>query len=215
MLNAVGDYVLVYGHWRAPAMGAVGSAWSTTMSRLYMAAVLAAFILYHDHRDKTELLKTALKPDLARIRRLLDLGLPAATQIMVEIAVFALATALIGRLDPVSLAAHQIAMNTVSFTYMVPLGIGSAAAVRVGQALGRKDPEAAGHAGWAAMLLGGGFMSAAALALLLAPGIMARVYTSSRRAPRCFSWAPSSSSSTACKPWPRARCAAWGIRARP
>jgi len=177
VLNAVGDYALVYGHWGAPALGAVGSAWSTTLSRLYMAAVLAAFILYHDHREKTELLKTALLPDLARLRRLLSLGLPAATQIMVEIAVFALATALIGRLDPVALAAHQIAMNTVSLTYMVPLGIASAAAVRVGQALGRRDPEAAGHSGWAAMLLGGGFMSAAALALLLAPGVIARLYT--------------------------------------
>jgi MATE family, multidrug efflux pump len=177
VLNAVCDYALVYGHWGAPAMGAVGSAWSTTISRLYMAAVLAAFILYNDRREKTELLKTALEPDLARIRRLLGLGLPAATQIIVEIAVFALATALIGRLDAVSLAANQIALNTVSFTFMVPLGIGSAAAVRVGQALGRKDPEAAGHSGWAAMLLGAGFMSAAALALLLAPGVIARVYS--------------------------------------
>jgi MATE family multidrug resistance protein len=68
-------------------------------------------------------------------------------------------------------------MNTVSFTFMVPLGIGSAAAVRVGQALGRKDPEAAGHSGWAALALGAGFMSAAALTLLLAPGVIARIYT--------------------------------------
>ncbi len=116
-------------------------------------------------------------PDLGRIRRLLGLGLPAATQIMVEIAVFAVATALIARLDSISVAAHQIALQMVSLTYMVPLGVGSAAAVRVGQALGRRDPVAAGHSGWTAMVLGGGFMGASALTLLLAPRAIARVFT--------------------------------------
>jgi multidrug resistance protein, MATE family len=181
LLNALGDWVLVYGHWGAPAMGAVGSAWSTTMSRFYMAAVLAAVIPYHDRRGKTGLRilanRAGLMPDLDRIRRLLGLGLPAATQIMVEIAVFAVATALIGRLDSISLAAHQIAIQTVSLTYMVPLGVGSAAAVRVGQALGRGDPVAAGHAGWTAMVLGAGFMSASALTLLLAPRAIGRMFT--------------------------------------
>ncbi|MGO9271275.1 MAG: MATE family efflux transporter, partial [Terriglobia bacterium] len=122
-------------------------------------------------------LAARLMPDLGRIRRLLGLGLPAATQIMVEIAVFAVATALIARLDSISVAAHQIALQMVSLTYMVPLGVGSAAAVRVGQALGRRDPVAAGHSGWTAMVLGGGFMGASALTLLLAPRAIARVFT--------------------------------------
>ena len=94
-----------------------------------------------------------------------------------EISVFAVATILIGRLDPISLAGHQIALNAVGFTFMVPLGISSAAAVRVGQALGREDFEAAGHSGWAALLLGAAFMSCAALAFLLVPNYIARIYT--------------------------------------
>jgi len=85
---------------------------------------------------------------------------------------------LIGRLGPVPLASHQVALNTVSLTFMVPLGIGSAAAVRVGQALGRKDPHGASRAGWTAMALGGTFMSAMALLFWFAPDYIVRIYTS-------------------------------------
>ena len=77
-----------------------------------------------------------------RIRRLVGLGIPAATQMLVEGAVFGLVTVFAARLDEASLAAHGIAINVISTTYMVPLGIGSAAAVRVGQAVGRKTRAA-------------------------------------------------------------------------
>ena len=177
LVNVLGDWTLVYGHFGFPAMGATGSAWATVLSRTYLAVALLVVVLYHDHRAKTGLLKTPLLPDLVRIRRLIAMGLPAATQIVVEIGVFAFATALIARLDPVSLAAHQIAMNTASLTFMVPLGVGAAAAVRVGQALGRHDPVGARHAGWAAMVLGPAFMALASLVLLLAPREIARVYS--------------------------------------
>jgi MATE family multidrug resistance protein len=98
-------------------------------------------------------------------------------QITLEIGVFALVTALIGRLGAVALASHQIALNTVSFTYMVPLGISSAAAVRVGQAIGRKDPQGAADAGGTAIFLGAAFMTAMSLVLLVIPRWIARAYT--------------------------------------
>jgi MATE family multidrug resistance protein len=94
-----------------------------------------------------------------------------------EIGIFALATVVIGRLQPAALAAHQIALNVSSVTYMVPLGISSAAAIRVGQAIGRRDPAAAARAGWAALALGLGFMSCAALAFVLFPQYIVRIYT--------------------------------------
>src|SRR3981189_722710 len=140
-------------------MGVLGSGWSTALARLYMALVLVGYLLWYDRRHRTELLKTPVNIDFTRIRRLIILGLPAATQITLEISVFALTAALIGRLGAVPLAAHQIALNTVAFTYMVPLGISSAAAVRVGQALGRRDLPGARHAGNTAILLGASFMS--------------------------------------------------------
>ena len=119
-------------------------------------------------------------PNSVRFRKLVSLGLPAATQFGLEVGVFAVATALIARLGAVPLASHQVALNTVSFTYMVPLGISAAAAVRVGQGLGRRDAAAASRAGWTAMLLGTGFMGCMALLLFLIPGPIVRIYTSDR-----------------------------------
>ena len=177
LVNAVGNWILIYGKLGAPAMGVAGSGWSTFASRVYMALVLLGYILYYDHRHKIGIREMPFQPELARIGLLLRLGLPAALQISLEIAVFAVATALIGKLDPVSLAAHQIALNTVSLTFMVPLGISSAAAVRVGQALGRRDIEGAARSGWTAISLGAGFMFCAALGLWLFPRPIARLYT--------------------------------------
>lgn len=177
LVNLLGNWMLIYGHLGAPAMGAVGSGWATCIARIYMAAVLLGYIAYYDHRHGAGLRGTELRPDLRRMRRLLGLGFPAAMQLALEVGVFATATALIGKLGAVPLAAHQIAMNTVSFTYMVPLGISSAAAVRVGQALGQGARHRAGRSGWTAVLLGVGFMSCAALAFLLFPRSIARLYT--------------------------------------
>jgi MATE family multidrug resistance protein len=177
IINAVGNWVLIYGKWGAPAMGAVGSGWSTALARLYMAGVLIGYLLWYDYRHRTDLLKTPVDIDLPRIRRLLTLGYPAALQVTLESGIFALVTALIARLGPVPLASHQIALNTVAFTYMVPLGISSAAAVRVGQAIGRKDPRAAGDAGNTAIFLGAAFMTCASAALLIFPHAIAHMYT--------------------------------------
>ena len=177
IINALGNWILVFGKWGAPAMGAVGSGWSTAIARLYMALVLVGYLLWYDHRHKTDLLSTPVEIDLPRIRRLITLGFPAAMQFTLESGVFALVTALIARLGPVPLASHQIALNTVALTYMVPLGISSAAAVRVGQAIGRKDPLAAGRAGSTAILIGAIFMALCGAGLLIFPRWIARIYT--------------------------------------
>ena len=179
LINLAGNWLLVYGHLGAPALGTQGSAWATLASRIYMAVVLLGCIFYYDRRRSSahDLLHASLRPDFARISRLLALGFPAATQFGLEVAVFAAATALIGKLDAASLAGHQIALNAASFTYMVPLGISSAAAVRVGQALGRADIRAASRAGWAALWLGSGFMLFAASILVTIPGAIVHLFT--------------------------------------
>jgi MATE family multidrug resistance protein len=177
IINAFGNWILIYGKLGAPAMGAVGSGWSTAWARIYLAAVLVAYLLWYDSKHRTDLLRTPIQPDLQRIRRLIALGFPAAMQISLEIGVFALVTALIGRLGATALAGHQIALNTVSLTYMVPLGVSSAAAVRVGQAIGRKDPTGAANAGGSAIFYGAAFMTLAGLVLLLIPRWISRVYT--------------------------------------
>jgi MATE family multidrug resistance protein len=177
IINAGGNWILIYGKLGAPAMGAVGSGWSTAWARIYLSAILVGYLLWYDHRHRTRLLHTPIEPELQRIRRLIALGLPTAMQITLEIGVFALVTALIGRLGAVALASHQIALNVVSLTYMVPLGVSSAAAVRVGQAIGRKDPQGAGDAGGTAIFLGASFMTCMSIALLVFPKWIARAFT--------------------------------------
>jgi multidrug resistance protein, MATE family len=177
LINAFGNWILVYGKWGVPAMGAVGSGWSTSIARTYMAAVLVGYLFWYDHRHRTELLHTPVEVDFPRIRRLIVLGFPAAMQYTLESGVFAAVTTLIAKLGAVPLASHQIALNTVSLTYMVPLGISSAAAVRVGQALGRKDPSGAADAGGTAIFLGAGFMTCASIGLLIFPRGIARLFT--------------------------------------
>jgi MATE family multidrug resistance protein len=177
IINAVFNWILIYGKWGAPAMGTVGSGWSTAIARVYMAGVLIAYLFWYDRKHRTELLKTPVDIDLGRIKQLIALGIPAAMQFTLESGVFATVTALIARLGAIPLATHQIALNTVAFTYMVPLGIASAAAVRVGQALGRRDPRGASAAGGTAIFVGAAFMTLAGIVLVIVPRWIARIYT--------------------------------------
>ena len=177
LVNIVGNWALIYGHLGFRAIGTVGSGWSTCIARLYMMSVLLVYSLYYDHRYRTGLRQAERLPDFFRIWKLVQLGSPAAAQFGLEVGVFAFATMLIGRLGAVPLASHQVALNTVSFTYMVPLGISSAAAVRVGQALGRHDAHAASRAGWTAMALGAAFMGCMGLVLVAVPQLIVRIYT--------------------------------------
>ena len=178
IVNAIVNYALIFGKWGMPAMGAAGAGWATTISRLYMLAVLAGYALWWDRRHDAGLSRAALALDWTRMRKLWNLGLPASAQMTLEVGVFALVGALIGRFPPQYIAAHQIALNTASMTFMVPLGLGSAAAVRVGHAMGRGDAPGARRAGWTAIGLGGTFMACGGLVFVVFPRLIGRAYTS-------------------------------------
>ena len=177
LVNVAGNWALMFGHWGAPRMGLEGSGWSTSVSRVYMAAVLLATILWHERRAGNLLFAMSWRPRWSRIRRLIELGAPAAGQILLEGAVFGLVTVFASRLAEAQLAAHVIAVNVVATTYMVPLGISSAAAVRVGQAVGAQDWHAVTYRGWLALALGAGFMATAGMLLAWAPRFILRIYT--------------------------------------
>ena len=157
LVNLAGNWILVLGHLGAPRLGAEGSGWATCFSRIYMVGALAYVLLKRD----PEVLRISWKPEAARLWALLKLGTPVAGQMAIEIGVFATVTVLVSKLNATALAGHQIALTTVSTTFMMPLGISSAAAVRVGFALGRGDRHAAARAGWTAVGLGAAMMSAA------------------------------------------------------
>ena len=181
LVNAAANAILIYGRFGAPALGVTGSAWSTCIARVYMAAFLYIAIRREHRRRGAAHPHLPFVFDIERLRRLAALGAPAASQITLEVGVFALATALAARLDAVSSASHQIALNIVSVVFMVPLGLASAGAVRVGHAVGARDVRRARRAGWTALILGGAVMIVLGLMLFLFPVPMLSVFTTDAR----------------------------------
>jgi MATE family multidrug resistance protein len=177
LVNAAANWILIHGHFGMPAMGVRGSAYATLAARIFMAGWLLVVILRHEAHVTPTLRETPFGLDLSRVRRLFVLGFPAAGQMVLEVGVFAAATALAGRVSAEALAAHQIALNFAALTFMVPLGVASAAAVRVGQAVGRRDPRGAASAGWTAIAIGVAFMATAAIVFLVMPRALIRLFT--------------------------------------
>jgi multidrug resistance protein, MATE family len=187
VVNAIANWILIYGHLGAPALGVEGAAWATTLARVWMASFLLIAILNEHRRQRHE--RASPKPiseggwslDVARMKRLVALGFPAASQVTLEVGVFAAATALAGRLDPVSSGSHQIALNVAALAFMVPLGLSSAGAVRVGHAIGARDPERAVLAGWTALATCGVIMTLIGAALFIWPVALISGFTTDPR----------------------------------
>jgi len=177
VVNVVVNWILIFGRFGAPALGARGAAYATLLSRVFMAAYLFLVIVRREAHTTPRLSHTPFGFDGARLKRLIALGFPAAGQAVLEVGVFAAATALAGRVSTDALAAHQIALNMVAVTFMVPFGLASAAAVRVGHAAGRRDAAAVRSAGWTAIAIGVGFMSTAAAVFLVVPEPLIRAFT--------------------------------------
>ncbi len=175
LVNALLDWILIYGHAGAPALGVAGSALATSTSRW----ILAIALLVAGWRE----LGPRLRPwrpesfDRGALGRMLRLGLPIGAQMWLEYGVFAMVGALMGRIGTLAVAGHQIALNLSSIVFMVPLGIGAAAAVLVGQAVGAADLPRARRAAVGPLLVAGGFMFGVATVFVLAPGVLARLYT--------------------------------------
>ena len=175
LVNFVGNLALIYGRFGLPALGVVGSGFSTTICRFVMVAAVAllgAPSLKSVWRRPTRRL---LHP--APYGRLLSIGFPIGIQIGLEMWVFTTAALVIGTMGAIELAGHQIAINLASLSFMVPLGIGAAAAVRVGNAVGRGDQAGARRAAWVALGAGASVMLLSATAFALMPAMLARIYT--------------------------------------
>jgi MATE family multidrug resistance protein len=185
LINAGLDWLFLFGHRihlgalsvGIPAWGVVGAAWSTALARLYLAAFVGTAVWWVDRKHGYGLRKAERVLDWGRVRKLVRLGGPVGAQIFVEISIFAAVTSLIGTMGPVQLAGHEIALNCVSFTFMVPFAISAAASVRVGQAVGRGSSGEARAAGWTAIGFGAGFMLSMSAVLVALPGRIASGFT--------------------------------------
>ncbi len=177
LINWFFNWLWIQGHWGFPALGVVGSALSTCVARIYMAGLLGVSIWWFERGREPGFRNILRRPDWSRLSRLMRIGLPAATQILLEIGAFGTAAVFAGRLNPIALAAHQIAINCAALTFMVPLGISSAAAVAVGHAVGRRDVRDARRSGFIAIGLAVAFMLCSALTFISIPKPILLIYT--------------------------------------
>jgi MATE family multidrug resistance protein len=166
-LNAALAYALIYGALGLPRLELYGAGLATTLVNLGMCAAALRIALkapaFRGHRVFAQVAVF----DWPVLRRLLALGVPISAALMLEFGVFAAAVVLMGWFGTTALAAHQVAIQIASITFMVPFGIAQAATVRVGQALGRHDPAGIRAAGLVAMQLGALFMALMAMLLFL------------------------------------------------
>jgi MATE family multidrug resistance protein len=175
LFNLVADWALVFGVGPIPQLGPIGSAWASTIARTLLFVV----ILVIDRADLWPLLRFDREAFRRRpLVRTFKLGLPIGFHLQLEIFVFSVVAVLMGALGATTMAAHQVAINLASLTFMVPLGVSQATAVQVGNAIGAGNSAGARRAATSGLLLGAGFMSLTAVLFIGLPGWLARAYTS-------------------------------------
>ncbi len=158
-LNIFLNWILIYGHWGAPALGLAGAGWATIIARTYTAIALLTFIgraaIFREFRPEC----WTAPLDLVRFRRLLQLALPIGVQHFLEVSAFAFAALMMGWISTDAIAAHQIAITCAATTFMCGLGIGMAVCIRVGQAWGAGEYPRMRRIGFVGITLSGGLMS--------------------------------------------------------
>jgi MATE family multidrug resistance protein len=168
-LNALLSWSLIFGHFGLPALGLVGGGVGSTLTWLAMCAALVAVTTLDRRFRRFHLFGNWWRFDRQRTLAMVRLGWPIGATMALEMGVFALAAYFMGWIGAPAVAAHAIALQLAALTFMVPLGLGQAATVRVGLALGRRDPAGITRAGWTAWVMGVAFMGAMALAMWSAP----------------------------------------------
>ncbi|MGF1512098.1 MAG: MATE family efflux transporter [Elainellaceae cyanobacterium] len=175
-LNAIADEALALGRWGFPALGLAGIGWSTTVIYWCMTLALLAYVLGQRQFRPYLPLQTLHRPHFNTLWDLVGVSTPVGILAALETGLFTIATVFAGQMGIVVLAAHQIALQTVALTFMVPLGISQAATVRVGQSIGQGDWHTARRAGVVCLGLGSGFMGMMGVLLLAAPRQIVSMY---------------------------------------
>ncbi|HEX6741041.1 MAG TPA: MATE family efflux transporter [Sphingomicrobium sp.] len=168
-LNFLLSWSLIFGHLGLPALGLVGGGVGSTLTWLIICGALIAVTSLSPHFRRFRLFGNWWRFDAQRTLAMVRLGWPIGATMGLEMGVFALAAYFMGWLGAPAVAAHAIALQIAALTFMVPLGLGQAATVRVGLALGRGDEAGIKRAGWTAWVIGVAFMAAMALAMWIAP----------------------------------------------
>jgi MATE family multidrug resistance protein len=152
--NALLVYLLLYGNWGFPRLGLFGAGLATTIVNIITFLAVLWFVMWRRPFKKYHILARLWRIDWPLTRQLVTLGTPISLSMLMEYGLFSAAALLMGLISTTALAAHQVALQVTAILFMVPLGIGMAATVRVGHAVGRRDADAVRRAGYLAMWLG-------------------------------------------------------------
>jgi multidrug resistance protein, MATE family len=139
VVNIFLNYALIYGHFGLPAMGLQGSAWATFISRVFMALAIVGIVYYHKQFIRYRQIFELGRYSSSLFRNMLNLGIPSGVQFIFEVAAFDFSLVMMGWLGTHVQAAHQIAINMATVTYMTTAGLASAATIRVGYFAGSHD----------------------------------------------------------------------------
>jgi MATE family multidrug resistance protein len=170
--NVFFNYVLVFGHFGIPALGLVGSGLATTLSQTLMFALLVGYAALDPQTARRRLFALPWRFERDAFLALWRLGGPIGFFIALEVAAFAGSALAMGLIGAAQVEAHAIALNVAATAFMVPLGLGQAATVRVGHAFGARDPAAISRAGWSAFAMAMVFVAGSALLMGLAPRLL-------------------------------------------
>ncbi|WP_439602225.1 MATE family efflux transporter [Devosia sp.] len=179
LVNALLAYTLIFGHFGFPRLELRGAAIATGLVNLIMFLALLGYVVTHRKLKRFHILVRFFKPDWPRFREILKVGLPIGLTVAAEVGLFSVAAILMGRLGTNETAAHAVALQLASTAFMVPLGLGMAATVRVGLAYGRGDTEGVRLAGWTAIVMGTGFMALTAALFLAVPHALVTIFLDS------------------------------------
>lgn len=176
LANVAGNYVLMYGKLGFPALGVAGTGLSTAVVAWILFCSLVIFVQQQLSLRAYGIFARLGKPDAPAFRRLFRLGWPIGIMLGVETGLFATAAFMMGKLGTSEVAAHQIALQCASITFMVPLGVAFATTVRVGFEVGAGNPQGARIAGLTGMAASALFMSAASVMFFTFPRTIVSLY---------------------------------------
>jgi MATE family multidrug resistance protein len=168
-LNALLSWALIFGHFGLPALGLMGGGVGSSLTWIIMCGALVGVAVRERRFRRFHVFGKAWRFDSQRTMAMVRLGWPIGLTMALEMGVFALAAYFMGWIGAPAVAAHAIALQLAAITFMVPLGLGQAATVRVGLALGRGDEAAITRAGWTSWVMGVAFMAAMALVMWTVP----------------------------------------------
>lgn len=176
VLNVIVNYLLIFGNFGFPRLELIGAGVASVVTSTFTLLLLVIYVLRQRQLRRYAVFGRIWRSDWPKLLEILRLGWPIAVTLLTEVALFSGSAVMMGWVGTVPLAAHGIATQLASITFMVPLGLGQAGMIRVGLAAGRGDRAGVGRAGWTAIAVSLAFMGACAIVFWVSPEPLVRLF---------------------------------------